>query len=207
MKGDNMKNWIRASIVAALLCLTPSVAFAQTAGAGAGGGIGLGVNATTAGNNLGVLVAIDVGTALRIEPGLLFEYQRTNVEGTNGNSQTESSTNVGLRVGIHSFFAQAGPARAFLGADLTYVRFSESQTFEVQVGNITNTTESESSGNGFAIAPVIGGEVGVAGGLNIGLRAGPQFAFAFPEIEDEDVESASVFGINGYGRVDAIYYF
>jgi hypothetical protein len=199
-----MKTWTRMALATlALVCLAPSSAAAQ----GTGGGIGVGANATTAGDAFGIAVPIDVGTSLRLEPGLFFGYERSNVEGTNGGSQTNASTTFGLRAGIHSFFAQSGPARAFVGGDLTYFYFNESQTLEIEVGSVTNTTESDSSGNGFALAPVIGGEVNVAGGLFVGLRAGPQFAIAFPEIDDDNVESASTFSINGYGRVDVIYYF
>lgn len=194
-------------IAVGLVCLAPTVAFAQ--GANGGGEIGLGLNAATGGNNFGLALPIEVGRALRVEPGLFFAFTQTSVEGTNGSSRSETTTGFGARLGIHAFFAQSGPARAFFGADLNYLRFNESESSQsAQFGGASITTESETSGNGFGVAGVLGGEVAVAGNLNIGVRAGPQFVIAFPDLEDEDdVESASILGINGYGRIDATYYF
>ncbi len=200
-----MKKRAVAGVFAATMMI-PAVAAAQSSG------VGIGVNTTTDQPSLGVAIPIMAGDALRIEPGLFFAYQRVKGEQTNGvfgstGTFTQSNTTLGLRAGIHSFFAQAGSARAFVGADLSFVWNEETESVEVENNGTTNTTESDTTTTGFSVTPVLGGEVAVAGNLYMGLRAGPQFVFLFPEVDDPDTQDASVFAINGMGRLDVTYYF
>jgi hypothetical protein len=161
---------------------------------------------------VGVGIVFDLGP-MRFDPTFALAEETLSVDGTRNDqgdfdalSRTERVYRVGT--GIHGVILENARARVWLGGDFAFGALDAGVTESTQDDGIRTDVVDDTVTTFVSVAPVLGGEFNLVGGLAVGLRVGPEFIFGALDVENEpNIDSASLFVLNGYARLDLIYYF